>query len=259
MRSDTVAESARLARKLLQERQGRALKGRVGFIKGYMEGELAIILEYRIAGIPENYHLIFHRVPSRHFHSKIIARTDIGASIAGCACVHTEPRDVFSFPRELGEHTNVVIAAGIPIRSRVWLDVAKRLPKYWGDGPAFEKRFKIGGVLRPQKVSGCGDRAAAVDYSSVCGLVEGVSGVSGNSGNPPAPKTGDRLRQLDLVNGLAGLLICLNDTRANVSVEKARDVGFEFAQLFLCPVDGLLGAGYGCENSTAIAHLVLRE
>lgn len=247
-----------LCREMSERVSNNYIAQRHAFVKGYVENKLCAVCQFKACGYDGQYEFVFHRIPFQLRHSE--------AATATMHCTNESGEDTSQRGRSegqvkgvlpvgyLGQFSDKVIASGVTITSGVWLQRAKRWPKFWGDfgvgrsgllanspQAVFEVDWRVG----PREVDGFLRRLPNGRKTSVGRLVETVADMGECLGGAFSDDRRKPFDQNNLMDFLSRIFVYIDDAFEGVSFEEGPALGIVLLDSFLSPTECLASAGEG--------------
>jgi hypothetical protein len=209
-----------------------------GILKDYLKAELVVAIQIDVADPPYQFCLVLHRVPSRRQYFQAVDR-NCGNARESSHCdvpINTQSNCVF-FVRQSCERANNVVAANVPIRSRIWLMGSECVPEPLINPSFLDESFKVNWRLGPRVVDTPVAPFASQISSGERRLIKGISGVDEGFGGLSGHALRQPFVQDQLLNILSGITVNLSNNAADVILKESLAGLFKLRNCVLCPTD----------------------
>lgn len=211
-----------------------------GIVKDYLESKLIVAVKLHIAIPAQQFCFAFLRVPSGYGHFKVFDDSSMEIRIpSGNDMPDDSESNRVLVIRQFSQGANNVIAAGVSVRSWIWLVPLEYAPEPLVDASALEEVIKVGRALGPGVVN----RFVAFTGCDVPGgegsLVEGVAGCGQSLSSSSRENARDSFIESKLLDALSGLRINLSNDSVITTLEETLEGSAELVNCILCPTDRL--------------------
>ena len=211
-----------------------------GILKEYLEVNLVITLRFEITNPSHYFYLVVHRVPFPPDHEQMhVVPLDTSYGNAIDMRGHREADCVFQVC-DGSERSDQVVAAGVRLRSRIWLMSCESVPKPLVDPSFLQEYFEVSWASRPREVDGFTGLPRSDIASRKCCLIEGMSQGSQCFGGFSSEFMWKLANELDFSDVLTGMRIDLDNTSCRIRFEKLGGGIPKLSDCFICPTDSLL-------------------
>jgi hypothetical protein len=222
---------------------GQKLKDRPtrGLVEGYKRGQFEAVLHCRPPRAVEEFQFCFRAIPKGPRRNRY--RRSLNASDPQTPNVNTDhKRDIMLVGiGERAESSQIVIAAGIPVPSWVWLERLQSLVEFDGNVAAHslsgKYTFEVAGVLPEGEIGLVEFLPTKCDSGAIDGLVQCVPQVI----DDPIGDQSDLRRGLPndfkIVNYLTGISLVIGDNAIWALCEKSVTERLELLDVFFRPIN----------------------